>query len=107
MALVKYKMEFTKVILVLVTIILIAFSIVSITQQQEHSAQAVQNHTQTLNEIKALATEIKTSTATNHTVTIDYLNCVFTGLIALENQQSTQAQQSALAAQCKAAADGQ
>lgn len=60
-------------------------------QQQQSSQEAVANHTQTLNEIKSVVTQLEQNNQINHDTTIKYLQCIVEGLITStpEDAQAT------------------
>jgi hypothetical protein len=59
--------------------------------QQEQSQKQVAAHTQTLNEIKGIVTQLEQNNQTNHDTTIAYLECIVQGLTTATpaNSQST------------------
>jgi hypothetical protein len=52
------------------------------TEQAAASQRAVAAHTQTLNEIKNIVTQLEKNNQTNHDTTIAYLECIVQGLIS-------------------------
>lgn len=107
------RVKTSKIILALIAVILVTYLVIGQFQAQERSNASVAAHTQTLDQIKTLATEIKAldteikdSNAIDHNQTINDINCIFLGIIALETDPSaTQAQQTDLVNQCKATAE--
>lgn len=70
-----------KILLVIVAIVLFSFATFTLIQQQRQSQLAVAGHTQVLNQINNVVTELEKNNQTNHDTTIKYLQCIVEGLI--------------------------
>lgn len=102
----KHKASAFKIILSLVAVIVFLFAISAYnTSQNLKSQQALQSqksvaaHTQTLDQIKVLTTQLNTavtqlknSNAADHTQTIKYINCVLVGVTGISSGINSQSQ---------------
>jgi uncharacterized protein HemX len=95
---VTHKPTAIKVALVIIAVAVFGFSLVSFVnsqnardQQTQNSQSVVENHTETLNEIKQAVADLKASNAADHTQTVQYINCVLVGITDSSSPAQAQA----------------
>lgn len=91
------RLETTKILLLGIAAILSIFAIFTLSQQQRQSQKQVAAHTQTLNEIKNVVTQLEQNNQENHDTTIKYLECIVQGLITSSPQTAESSFQACLA----------
>lgn len=80
MRITQHKANYLKAFFILVALVLLIGAGFIYSNSQRHQAQAVANHTETLNEIQKAVTELKASNQADHAQTVKYINCVLVGI---------------------------